>query len=70
MVTAAADAPARTTRVSSRARKDAVLIGAVDLAREAAQEGASSPGSSSTSHTVATLPRGTRASVTVQCQPR
>ncbi|MEL7976608.1 DUF3027 domain-containing protein [Isoptericola sp. F-RaC21] len=43
MVTVAADAPARTTRVSSRARKDAVLLGAVDLAREAAQEGATSP---------------------------
>ncbi|MFE7406394.1 DUF3027 domain-containing protein [Isoptericola sp. NPDC057559] len=43
MVTVAADAPARTTRVSSRARKDAVLLGAVDLAREAAQEGASLP---------------------------
>jgi len=43
MVTAAADAPARTTRVSTRARKDAVLLGAVDQAREAAQEGATSP---------------------------
>lgn len=43
MVTAAASAPARTPRISSRARKDAVLLGAVDLARDAAQELAASP---------------------------
>ncbi len=42
MVTAAADAPARARRVSARARNDAVLLGAVDLARAAAEEVAGS----------------------------
>jgi hypothetical protein len=43
MVTAAAEAPARARRVSARARNDAVLLGAVDLARAAAEEVAESP---------------------------
>lgn len=40
---ATADAPARARRVSSRARNDAVLLGAVELARAAALDVASSP---------------------------
>ncbi|WP_407320610.1 DUF3027 domain-containing protein [Isoptericola halotolerans] len=40
---ATADAPARARRVSSRARNDAVLLGAVEFARAAALDVASSP---------------------------
>jgi hypothetical protein len=40
---ASADAPAKARRVSSRARNDAVLLGAVDVARDAARDVASSP---------------------------
>jgi hypothetical protein len=43
MVTAAAAAPARGRRAGARARTDAVLAAAADLAREAAQEVAESP---------------------------
>ncbi|PRZ08123.1 Protein of unknown function (DUF3027) [Isoptericola sp. CG 20/1183] len=40
---ATADAPVRARRVSSRAKNDAVLLGAVELARAAALDVASSP---------------------------
>jgi hypothetical protein len=43
MATAAAEVHARTRRVSARARNDAVLRGAADLARAAAEEVAGSP---------------------------
>jgi hypothetical protein len=42
-IMATADAPARARRVSSRAKNDAVLLGAVELARAAALDVASSP---------------------------
>jgi hypothetical protein len=40
---ATADAPAKARRVSSRAKNDVVLVGAVDVARDAARDVATSP---------------------------